>query len=154
MTRLCRKCDTPKPLDEMVKNNHNKDGYENRCKICAQKHKIKYKCNKWKTDPIYKLIVSTSNAIREGIIGKRPNSKYYEYLGCSINEFKIYIESKFEPWMNWNNRGKYNGEPNYGWDIDHIIPTSSAKSINEAINLLHYNNTRPLCSYINRDIKN
>lgn len=27
--------------------------------------------------------------------------------------------------MNWDNYGLYNGELNYGWDIDHIIPLSS-----------------------------
>lgn len=28
--------------------------------------------------------------------------------------FKKYLESKFEDWMNWENRGLYNGELNYG----------------------------------------
>ena len=55
--------------------------------------------------------------------------------------------------MNWNNRGLYNGELNYGWDIDHIIPLSSAKTEEEMILLNHYSNLQPLCSKINRDIK-
>ena len=55
--------------------------------------------------------------------------------------------------MNWDNRGLYNGELNYGWDIDHIIPISSAKNENDIIRLNHYSNLQPLCSKINRDIK-
>ncbi len=55
--------------------------------------------------------------------------------------------------LNWNNRGLYNGELNYGWDIDHIIPLSSAKTEEEMILLNHYSNLQPLCSKINRDIK-
>lgn len=68
-------------------------------------------------------------------------------------EFKSYLESKFETWMNWENRGLYNGELNYGWDIDHIIPLSSAKTEDDIIKLNHYSNLQPLCSYTNRYIK-
>ena len=55
--------------------------------------------------------------------------------------------------MNWNNYGIYNGEFNYGWDLNHIIPISSAKSEEEIIKLNHYTNLQPLCSKTNRDIK-
>ena len=55
--------------------------------------------------------------------------------------------------MSWNNHGKYNKELNYGWDIDHIIPVSSATSEEQLIKLNHYSNLQPLCSKINRDIK-
>ena len=52
-----------------------------------------------------------------------------------------------------NNYGKYNGKPNYGWDIDHIIPVSSGTSIEDILFINRYTNLRPLCSYINRCIK-
>ena len=55
--------------------------------------------------------------------------------------------------MNWDNYGLYNGELNYGWDLDHIVPLSSALSENELLDLNHYKNIRPLCSYTNRYIK-
>lgn len=55
--------------------------------------------------------------------------------------------------MNWENRGLYNGELNYGWDIDHIIPLSSARTEEDVIRLNHYTNLQPLCSKMNRDIK-
>jgi hypothetical protein len=80
-------------------------------------------------------------------------TKTYEILGCSFEDFKLYLENKFEPWMTWENRGLYNGEVNYGWDIDHIIPISSAKTEEDIIKLNHYTNLRPLCSYVNRVIK-
>jgi hypothetical protein len=37
--------------------------------------------------------------------------------------------------MSWNNHGLYNGDFDYGWDIDHIIPLSSAKTDDEVIKL-------------------
>lgn len=55
--------------------------------------------------------------------------------------------------MNWENYGLYNGTEGYGWDIDHIIPTSSGITEDDIIKLNHYLNLRPLCSKINRDIK-
>jgi len=74
-------------------------------------------------------------------------------LGCTFEYFKQYLEDRFESWMTWENRGLYNGEPNYGWDIDHIIPLSSAKTHEETIMLNHHTNLQPLCSYINRNVK-
>jgi 5-methylcytosine-specific restriction endonuclease McrA len=62
--------------------------------------------------------------------------------------------------MNYENKGLYNGELNYGWDIDHIIPLSSIdKNLTEEERFIklkelnHYTNLQPLCSKINRDIK-
>jgi hypothetical protein len=63
------------------------------------------------------------------------------------------LESKFEIWMNWDNYGLYNGEFNYGWDIDHIMPLFSAKTEEDVLKLNHYTNLQPLCSKVNRHIK-
>lgn len=95
--------------------------------------------------------ISIGNSFRN--LGYTKNSKTQEILGCSFEEFKLYLESKFESWMTWENRGLYNGELYYGWDIDHIIPLSSATTEEELIELNHYTNLQPLCSYINRNIK-
>jgi hypothetical protein len=80
-------------------------------------------------------------------------SKTLDILGCTFGEFKLHLENKFEEWMSWDNKGRYNGDFNYGWDIDHIIPISFAKTEEELIKLNHYTNLQPLCSKINRDIK-
>jgi len=63
-----------------------------------------------------------------------------ELLGCSIEEYKQYLESLFTPEMNWDNYGKY-------WEIDHIIPLSKGGSF-------HYTNTQPLTVSENRKKKN
>lgn len=55
--------------------------------------------------------------------------------------------------MSWDNYGLYTGEYNSGWDIDHIIPLSSATSEEDIIKLCNYTNLMPLCSYINRVVK-
>ena len=108
-----------------------------------------------KNDPIFKLHCAIGSAIRTSIKNKgyTKKSRTHEILGCSYEEFSKYLESKFEPWMTWDNKGKYNGELNYGWDMDHIIPVSSAITEEELIRLNYYTNFQPLCSKVNRDIK-
>ncbi len=115
----------------------------------------KYYKQKRKKDNLFKL---TSNirtrfflCFKNGNYSK--SKKTEEILGCSVAEFKLYLESKFEPWMTWENYGKYNKEYNFGWDIDHIIPVSSAKTEEKIYKLNHYTNLQPLCSKVNRDIK-
>jgi hypothetical protein len=108
-----------------------------------------------KTDPLYRLITNIRNLINNSFyeMGYSKTSRTQEILGCSFEEFKSYLESKFEPWMTWENRGLYNGELDFGWDIDHIIPLVSAESVEELVRLNHFVNLQPLCSKVNRDIK-
>jgi hypothetical protein len=111
--------------------------------------------NKKNKNPLFKLKstirTAISNSLNRGGYSKK--NKTYDILNIDFNEFKKYIESKFESWMTWENHGKYNGELNYGWDLDHIIPISSALTEGDIIKLNHYTNFQPLCSKINRDIK-
>ena len=106
-------------------------------------------------DSLFKLRHTIGNSILKAFKrnGFSKNSKTVGILGCSFLELKTHLESKFEPWMNWHNHGLYNGEFNFGWDIDHIIPTSSASSEADLLILNHYTNLQPLCSKTNRDIK-
>ena len=114
-----------------------------------------YQNNRLKTDIQYKLKHNLRTLIRNTFKnnGYTKNSKTNDILGCSYEDFKLYLESKFEPWMTWENRGLYNGELNYGWDIDHIIPLDSSVTEEDVIRLNHYTNLQPLCSYTNRNIK-
>jgi hypothetical protein len=111
-----------------------------------------YASNRRQSDVMFALRSRISSSIKNSMRGKN-GKKSIDILGCSFEELKVYLESKFEPWMNWENRGLYNGELNYGWDIDHIVPSSSAKSEDDLIRLNHYTNLQPLCSKVNRDIK-
>lgn len=120
------------------------------------KYHREYVSNRKKVDIIFMLREyykgMISNCFREFCDnGKSLHTN--EILGCTYGEFKTYIESKFESWMTWENRALYNGELNYGWDIDHIIPISMASNQEEAIKLNHFTNLQPLCSKINREIK-
>lgn len=134
---------------EKLKEKRKKWRYENKDLI-----KLKHE-ERIKSDPVYAITCKLRKAIlktfRERAFTK--NSKTIEILGCSFEEFKLYLESKFEDWMTWDNRGLYNSSFNYGWDVDHIIPLSTAETIEDIIKLNHFTNLQPLCSKVNRDIK-
>lgn len=120
-----------------------------------QQYNKKYQKIRSESDPLFKLTQNIRANIRNSFKnnGLKKNNKTINILSCSFENFKLYLESKFEPWMNWDNYGKYNGQERFGWDIDHIIPSSSALNEGEVIKLNHYTNLQPLCSYINRNIK-
>jgi len=143
------KKDNPKKVKEQKKR------YRENNKEKIKAYNRKYKSEKLMSDPLFRLTTKIRKAITNSLKNKgyTKSSLSREILGCSYKDFLIHIESKFEPWMNWNNYGKYNGEINYGWDLDHIIPLSSIRTEEDIIKLNHYTNFQPLCSYINRNIK-
>lgn len=77
-----------------------------------------------------------SYALKEG----KKSEHLMEIIGCSLEELKLYLESTFEAnygmprsWME-----------SFEYEIDHIIPLSSAKSLEEVIKLNHYTNLQIL----------
>lgn len=120
-----------------------------------RRYRNEYSKEKKKEDMIYNLKCHIRSYISSILKNKgfNKNNRTHEIIGISFEDFKLYIESKFEYWMTWENKGLYNGELNYGWDIDHIIPISSAKTEEDIIKLNYYTNLQPLCSKVNRDIK-
>jgi hypothetical protein len=138
--------------------NKNKKEWQSRRSVEEKrKYRNDYSKRKKQVDKLYELKCSIrsyiSSCLRNKGYTKGEETTTTTIIGCSFYELKLYLESKFEDWMSWENKGLYNGQLNYGWDIDHIIPISHAKNEKEVIKLNHYTNLQPLCSKVNRDIK-
>jgi hypothetical protein len=60
-------------------------------------------------------------------------------IGCTIPEYKAYLEAKFSPTMSWENYGKK-------WQIDRIIPFCAYDLTDETQkkSCFHYTNSQPL----------
>lgn len=141
--------------ENLEQSRENSRNYYSRNKEAAIAYKIRYNHTRRMSDPLFALSETLRSQISEAFKRRGCNklTKTEDILGCSFAEFKTYIESLFESWMTWDNKGLYDGTPNVGWDIDHIIPISSAQSVADIIKLNHFTNLRPLCSYTNRDVK-
>lgn len=89
-----------------------------------------------------KISKNIRSRIRSAIIaaGVTKCDSSEKLLGCSIDFFKDYIESKFTKGMTWENRGYY------GWHFDHIKPCSSFDLSDPEQQKLcfHYTNQQPL----------
>lgn len=120
-----------------------------------KEYRKSYKKRRLEDDYLFKLNHSISSLIRISFSNKGvvKDTKIETILGCTVEEFKVHIESQFLNWMNWDNKGIYDGNFNSGWDIDHIIPLSEANNKEDLIKLNHWSNFQPLCSRINRYIK-
>lgn len=148
-------------IDKEKIKKYKKEYYSKNKEEIERKHKEYRKINKDElhikrmSNVLLRLNETIGSSIRYSLknSGFKKKSRTYEIVGCSSSELKFYLESKFEPWMNWDNWGKYDGNFNTGWDIDHIIPISSAINEEEILKLNHYKNLQPLCSYVNRYIK-
>ncbi len=115
-------------------NKNKKDWYDKIPIEEKRKYRNDYVANKKRKDPLYKLKCNIRSYLSRILsnFGISKNKKSTEIIGCSFEDFKLHLESRFEEWMNWDNKGLYNGELNYGWDIDHKIPISSAKTEKES----------------------
>jgi len=141
-------------VKEYAKNNKEKINKRKRIYAIENKDKINQKFkDRRKNDNLFRIKQDCRNMLNKAFKRFNKPKKTELILGCTFEFFKEYIETKFEYWMTWENKGLYNSTSNYGWDIDHIIPLDTAETIEDIIRLNYYTNLEPLCSHINRDIK-
>ncbi len=111
----------------------------------AHKKRINSQHSRWAkkryaSDPTYRLRMILATSLRHSLkrIGSAKTDKTSDILKCSFKEFKAYIEDQFQEGMSWENHGKS------GWELDHIVPLSLAKTGEEVRALSHYSNFQPL----------
>lgn len=93
-------------------------------------------------NPINRIALNLRRRLFEAVSReyKTSNVSAVRHLGCSLLEFRKYLESLFEPNMTWKNYGIG------GWSIDHIFPLSRVNLLDEEAlkRACHYTNLRPM----------
>ena len=129
----------------------NKDYFNSYCKRHYHENKEWYRNwerNRLKEDMGFRL--RKNIGVRINMALKAYNAlkqdRTIEYLGCNMEEYTQYLESKFTPEMSWDNYGTY-------WEIDHIKPICKFNLLNEEemYECFHYKNTQPLTKPENRE---
>jgi hypothetical protein len=164
--KTCSKCKVYKPYAKFKKQSQVVDGHASACKDCSNKidrswyqnnkerakknSSLYYQKNKDKrraknkakeeANPNFKLKRLLRHRLRQAIKKNRKVGSAVKDLGCTIEELKVYLESKFQDGMTWDNHG-----PD-GWHIDHIEPLSrfDLTDYEQLKKACHYTNLQPL----------
>jgi hypothetical protein len=126
---------------EDVKKSRKRYNEENRQK------RTDYERTKRQTDPVYRFRTSFMCLISQYLRkrGYKGGKGVWEIVGCDFETFLQYIKSQFSEGMCLENYG-HSGEC---WNIDHIIPISTAKNDDDLERLNHYTNLRPMWAHEN-----
>jgi len=120
--------------------------------INKEKIKIKYSTDEYKSnrnkrlkdrrkeDLNFKIITNLKNHFKRALKKQKSfyNKKYDIILGCSLEELRAHIQSKFQSGMYWENYGD--------WHLDHIYPISKfdLSKMENIQKCFHYTNLQPL----------
>ena len=161
-SKICTTCKIDKHHSQFYKQDNGIMGVRPNCKECEKNRKANYwhsskdKCvksrRKWqgsnpkyhidrkKKDIQFKLTSLLRSRLYIAIKNNQKTGSSVHDLGCTIEDFKIYLESLFLPGMTWENWTKS------GWHIDHIKPLSrfNLSDREELLKACHYSNLQPL----------
>lgn len=123
-----------------LKNKEKRKTYKKKYDLEHGEMRRKYYKIRKKTDPMYNMKLSLRGRMGALFNSMKINkpAKTVVLLGAGYDVVKRHIECQFRENMSWGNYGFR------GWHIDHIIPLSSAKDLDELIALCHYSNLQPL----------
>ena len=121
----------------------NKDKIRDQLKTYRKTNKDKIRVhlnNKLKTDIQFKLSHNLRARLHSAIKGNYKVGSAVKDLGCTVEELKQYLESKFQSGMSWDNWSSD------GWHIDHIKPLASFDLMDrqQLLEACHYTNLQPL----------
>ena len=100
----------------------------------------KYKYDRRRRDEAFRIAHNLRSRLPSIIRHSVKSGSFVRDLGCSVEELKSYLESKFQPGMSWGNYGLY------GWHIDHISPLVKfdLTKREELLKAVNYTNLQPL----------
>lgn len=157
--KFCPKCTINKSNSEFNIDTTKSDGLQSQCKACRQKYyksyfqKTKnltrehrkyymreYEFRRKKSDINFKLVKQCRIRLNMALKNRQKSGSAVRDLGCSIEQLKQHLESKFQPGMTWDNWSRD------GWHIDHIIPLCYVDLTDreQFLKACHYTNLQPL----------
>lgn len=137
--KWCRKCRTEQTNDNFRNNVCIECAKVYRRETYYEAGRIQGRIN-YHTNPMVKLHHLVKVYVNSALKGKPKSIRTKDILGIEWNEFRDYIESMFEPWMNWDNHGHGRGK----WALQHIIPKTFAETEDDIYRLNYYKNLMPM----------
>ena len=105
----------------------------------ARATRLAYVTRRYDEDSIYRLTCLLRARLRAALKTNSKTGSAVRDLGCTIPEFKVYIEALWQAGMTWDNLGQY-------WHLDHIkalglFDLEDSEQLRQAV---HYTNIQPL----------
>lgn len=115
-----------------------KTEYRKRNREHIREYKKLWEQNRANTHPEYRIRKSLRTRIYHAIKNSYKSDKTMSLIGCSLEYFIAYLESKFQDGMTLENYGE--------WHIDHIRPCASfdLTDPDQQRQCFHYTNLQPL----------
>jgi len=119
-------------------NERNRKYSKNHYKKNSERYKL-CMINRYKNDPQTKLSLLLRVRLNNALKKSKKSYSSFKLLGCSIYDYKQYLENQFKLGMTWDNHGDI-------WEIDHIKPCNSfdLTNIEQQKQCFHYTNLQPL----------
>ncbi len=107
-------------------------------------YQLNWVLNKRRNDAGFRILCALRRRLYDAKLRKSWSKNSTQLLGCSLEDFRIYLESKFEPEMSWNNYGD--------WHIDHIVPCALFDLTREdhRKRCFHFSNLQPMFAIENQ----
>lgn len=138
----CKDCFKAKTL-EQYKNNRverliKMRSYNIKNKDHVRKLQREHNTRKYYSDPQFRLTRVLRARLSAALKNNYKSGSAIKDLGCSVTEFKIYLESKFLVGMSWSNYGQ--------WHIDHKIALANFDLTDrkQFCKAVHFTNLQPL----------
>lgn len=120
---------------------------KNKIRRRGEEAKIKQRANeklRREINPSYRLRANLNARLKQicHAIKQNKTDSVIKLIGCSMNDFRLHLESQFKEGMSWDNYGNGEGK----WCMDHIIPCCAfdLTKEEEQLKCYHYTNVQPL----------
>jgi len=103
-----------------------------------RKYYNEWEKNRKKIDPMFKITKNLRSRLWTVLKKNKKSETTMKLTGCTLEELKKHLESKFEDGMDWNNYGV--------WHVDHIIACANFDLSNPEQQKIcfHYTNLQPM----------
>lgn len=129
-------------LRQKVWQQRHPDKVRENSKKCGTKYTHKYIKKRLETDDNFRIVIIFKSMLHQCLRDDYNFPQTQKDLGCSIPEYKLYIESKFKEGMTWENRGNKKG----CWIIQNckVLDNYDLTNSIDRILFFDYNNFTPV----------
>lgn len=101
---------------------------------------LKQRSRRRRIDLNYKISISLRVRLCMAVRNGQKAGSAVRDLGCSVQELRVYIETRFQSGMTWKNWSRK------GWHLDHVKPLSTFDLTDRGqfLEACHYTNLQPL----------